>query len=96
METLKDFYRTTRPAGFWKPVLSEIKKEDPGFTRGTSFSLQLFNTATAGIGIVFLYLFPVYLVIKSWFPMFISLGILAACCSVLYFTWYLPLKNEKS
>ncbi len=94
METLKLFYRKTRPAGFWKPVVKEIIKEAPAFTRGASFGRQVFNTAAAGIGIVALYLFPVYLVLKMWPEMSLALGVLSACCVILFFTWYIPLSKE--
>ncbi len=95
MEALKDFYRVTRPAGRWRPVVSAIREEDPSFHRGTPFLLQLCNTAVAGIGIVALYLFPVYLVLKMWTAMALAIGVVATACLVLSITWYRPLKRER-
>lgn len=94
MATLKDFYRATEPAGWWGPVLAEIRRETPDFKKSESFGIQMFNTAVAGIGIVALYLFPVYLVIKHWESMGICLGVLGVCVAVLYATWYLPMKKR--
>jgi Na+/proline symporter len=95
LPALRDFYRTTRPAGFWRPVTESLRAADPSFRRGTPFSLQLFNTACAGAGIVALYLFPVYLVLKQWTPMAMALGVAAACVLVLAVTWYRPLLLER-
>lgn len=93
-ETLKAFYRITRPAGAWRPIAERVRGDDPGFRRGTPFFLQLFNTACAGFGIVSLYLFPIYLVLKRWTAMTAAIGALAATCLVLAFTWYRPLVRE--
>ncbi len=95
MEVLVRFYRRTKPAGLWGPVHRAVLEQDPAFNRGTPFSLQLFNTAVAGAGIVGLYLFPIYLVLKQWRSMAIAFAVFAACCVILFFSWYRPLKREE-
>ena len=93
-EVLVEFYRKTRPAGFWKPVYRIVLEEDESFSRGTPFSLQLLNTGIAGVGIIALYLFPIYLVLKKWDSMIAALGVLLCCIVVMVFTWYKPLKEN--
>ena len=37
METLKAFYKTVKPWGFWKPVLNEVQKQDPSIRTQSVF-----------------------------------------------------------
>jgi Na+/proline symporter len=87
-ETLKTFYRKVQPAGFWAPVKEMVSKDDPGFKKQLSFSVEFFNTVVAMIGITALYVSMLYLVLHR---LTIGFGLLAttlACSVVLYFTWY--------
>jgi len=95
-DVLHEFYRRTRPAGWWSEVHREVVRGDSMFRRGTPFALQLFNTATAGVGIVGLYLFPIYLVLKMWSHMAAAGAVFAFCGLVLRKTWYGSLKKEEA
>src|SRR5690606_33318739 len=38
LNTLKDFYKTVRPWGFWKPIDQLVKNETPGFRANRNFA----------------------------------------------------------
>ncbi len=86
--TLKEFYRKVQPAGAWAPVRKGILTDDPGFKKQLSFSVELFNTFVAMIGIVALYVSMLYLVIHQLNIAFMLIGVTLLSVIVLYFTWY--------
>jgi len=94
-ETLKDFYKKIRPAGFWGPVKKEILVADPAF-RKESFFWDFLSGVVAAIGFHSLYLISTYVCTKQWRAVGISILIMAVCATILYFTWYkrLPDKDE--
>jgi Na+/proline symporter len=47
-ETLKKFYTTVRPWGFWKPVHDRVIAENPDFKRNTNFKRDMVNIAVGG------------------------------------------------
>ncbi len=96
MEVLKHFYKTTKPWGFWKPVVSEIQKTEPDFLPNKSFKIDMFNCI---IGIVWQMTFvlaPMYLIIKEYNRLYIVIGIMIATSVILKKTWYdtLEIKNK--
>jgi len=93
--TLKRFYRTVQPGGWWGPIAREVAAEDPGF-RKESFARELFNTLVATPWIVALYLAPVFLMFRQWSKMGTWLAVAAALSVVLYFTWYKHLPAAES
>jgi len=86
-ETLKRFYKSVQPAGWWGPIAREVAAEDPSF-RKEPFALELFNTAIAIPWIVALYLAPIYLMLRQWTATLGWLTVAAVLSVVLYFTWY--------
>lgn len=88
IETLKNFYRKVQPAGFWSPARSALMAETPDFKRRIPFSLEVFNTLVAMIGITALYVSMLYLVLHRLSIGFGLLGTTMVCCVILYFSWY--------
>jgi Na+/proline symporter len=86
--TLKNFYRKVQPAGFWAPVKREVLEDDPGFRKQLSFSVKLFNTIVAMVGITALYVSMLYLVLNRLQVGFGLLGVTLVTVIILYFTWY--------
>src|SRR5437868_6744534 len=43
MGVLKNFYKTVRPWGFWKPIHALVVAEDPSFRANKRFKLDMFN-----------------------------------------------------
>ena len=92
-ETLKKFYKSVRPWGFWKPVHKLVIQEDPTFEANKDFKRDMFNVV---IGICWqsaLVAFPVFLVIREWNAFFIAIAIIAVTSTILKFTWWNRLKN---
>jgi Na+/proline symporter len=96
MKVLKHFYRTTKPWGFWKPVISEIRKDDQAFVQNKTFKLDMLNCI---IGIVWQMTFvlaPMYLIIKEYNSLYIVLAIMVITSVILKLTWYNKLADKES
>lgn len=92
---LKDFYRTVRPWGFWKPVLQQVQAEDPAFQPNRRFRLDMFNVVLGIIGQCCLTLLPMYLVLSMGVPLVVTVVILALVAVVLKRTWWDKLEDEE-
>jgi hypothetical protein len=85
-EVLENFYRTTRPFGFWGPlrnvlspaVKSQMKKEHVRDVAALPFAL---------VWQITLFLLPMQLLIKSYQAFAITLGIFLVSFSGLYVIW---------
>lgn len=91
---LINFYRNTRPWGFWKPVLEKVQKEDPEYTRNTNFSRDMFNVLIGVIAQTLLVVAPLYLILHKNIPFFLSLIVLAVCIFILKKNWWDHIRNE--
>ena len=94
METLKSFYKSVKPWGFWKPVLKEVQKQDTSFEPNQSFSRDFFNVIVGIIWQMTLVVWPIYLLIRKWEGLMISLVVFFICTLLLKKYWYDPLKKE--
>ncbi|TPE43459.1 sodium:solute symporter family protein [Pontibacter mangrovi] len=93
-ETLKHFYRTVRPWGFWKPVDALVKAEDPDFRENRDFWLNMFNVVVGVVGQMCLTLAPLYLVLGMHSELLVVLVILLLAGLVLKKTWWDRLPEE--
>jgi solute:Na+ symporter, SSS family len=92
-ETLKKFYKTVRPWGFWKPVYKLVIAEDPSFEANKDFGRDMFNVV---IGICWqssLVAFPIFLILREWKPFFIAVAIVAVTSVILKLNWWNKLKD---
>ncbi|GAB2590087.1 sodium:solute symporter family protein [Spirosoma areae] len=86
--TLKTFYKTIRPWGFWGPIQAKVEADDHAFEANKNFRLDMLNV---GVGIVAqccLTMLPMYLIINMNTEFLITLGILAVCAFILKKTWW--------
>lgn len=93
--TLEKFYTNVRPWGFWSPIYERIKAKDNSFTRNTDFGMDMLNCA---IGIVWqssMILLPIYLMIRDYPKMLISLFVFIITTVILKYTWLNKVKNYK-
>jgi Na+/proline symporter len=88
IETLKNFYRKVQPAGAWQPARSAVLAETPDFKKQSPFSLDLFNTVVALIGITALYVSMLYLILHRLTISFSLLATTLIATIILYFSWY--------
>lgn len=94
-ETLIDFYVKVRPWGWWKPVADKAVSRYPYLQRNKNFRRDAFNVV---IGIVWqscLTIIPMYLVVRNYVGLGISVGLVALTSLVLYCYWYRPLCREE-
>jgi SSS family solute:Na+ symporter len=93
MEVLKHFYLITRPWGFWKPVLDELKKDLPDTQPNTRFVQDMLNVL---VGIVWhsgLIAAPIFLVIQDFLSMTIALAVVIMTSIYLKISWWNNLED---
>jgi len=87
-EVLMDFYKKVRPWGLWRPIYEKVKKVDPKFERNKDFSRDMVNVIVGTVWQMTFVLIPIYLIIKQFTGMYISIGILLVTSVFLKFNWY--------
>ena len=93
MNTLKSFYKSVRPWGWWKPVCNELLKEDSNFQKNTDFWKDMLNCV---IGIIWqssMIVMPIYFVIRDYPKATISLLVFVITSIILKFTWFDKVKK---
>ncbi len=95
MDTLTEFCRRIRPAGFWGPVRRELaaRGEAPPQPR---FRMDLATVVIGTIAIQALWLMSTFAVTHQWTAFGVSALVVSLGAVGLYFTWYknLPDKDE--
>ena len=91
--TLKSFYTTVKPWGFWKPVHEKVLAEDPSFRPNRRFKLDMFNVVLGIIAQCCLTLLPMYVVLWMKLPLLVTIAILAVIVIILKKTWWDKLEN---
>lgn len=87
-EVLKNFYRNTKPWGFWKPVIAKIQADDPAFIPNQDFGRDCFNVMVGIVWQMCLVVMPVYLLIRETGALLLSFGIFAVTSYLLKIYWY--------
>lgn len=95
IEVLKNFYKTTKPWGFWKPVYQELIKEDVDFTANKDFWKDIFNCIIGIIWQMTFVLIPIYFLIKEYRQLFVVIVLMMITSITLKYTWYNQLKSLK-
>ena len=93
MKTLKSFYKTVRPWGWWGPVFDKLKKEDNMLNKNTDFWSDMLNCI---IGIIWqssMIVMPIYFVIRDYPKGYIALLVFAFTSLILKFTWLDKIKQ---
>jgi Na+/proline symporter len=93
-ETLKTFYRTVRPWGFWGPIRRKVEAEDPDFKRNTNFKRDMVNVVVGVVWQTALVVLPIYFVLMRWTPVAISAVIVAVTMIFLKKNWYDKLEED--
>ena len=82
-ETLKNFYKTVRPWGFWKPIHEELLAEDPSLQKNRNFGINMTNVVMGITGQILLTLLPMYFILSKWTGFGIVLALLAVIFVVM-------------
>jgi Na+/proline symporter len=87
-ETLKKFYSTVRPWGYWKPIHDLVVAEAPDFKANPNFTLDMFNVVVGIVAQTCLTLLPMYVVLLQWRAVGVVSVILMLCGIILKKTWW--------
>jgi solute:Na+ symporter, SSS family len=94
IEVLKKFYKQVRPWGYWEPIRKLVLAEDPSFKPNTNFKRDMLNVAVGIVWQTTLVLIPIYLVIKSFREMWITVAVFVVTSIFLKFNWYNKLEEN--
>ena len=92
MQTLCDFYRRVRPAGFWGPVRAQCAGDAPPH-KPDHTPLDALSVLVGTIGVQALWLTSTYAVTHQWRAFAVAAVVTLAAAIVLYFTWYRQLPD---
>ncbi|MGB3005846.1 MAG: sodium:solute symporter family protein [Chitinophagaceae bacterium] len=92
-DTLKKFYKTVRPWGFWKPIHELVVKDDETFKPNKRFKLDMFNVVLGIIAQLCMTVLPMYIVLSMHLPLLITMLILLVIILVLKKTWWNKLED---
>jgi hypothetical protein len=92
-ETLKSFYKTVRPWGFWKPVHDLVIKDDPTIEANKNFKWDMFNVVLGIIAQLCMTILPMYVVLSMKLPLMITIIILTIIVIILKKTWWNKLED---
>ncbi len=87
-EVLMDFYRKTRPWGFWGPIKAKVIAANPAFKPNKDLPRDAWNV---GVGIAWqmcLVVIPLFLVLRDWVPFWIATLTFLGTSFVLKKTWW--------
>jgi hypothetical protein len=92
--TLIHFYKKTRPWGFWKPIQKKVLEQDPAFRKNNMFKMDMINIVIGTIAQTLLVIIPLYLILREYTSLWISLGIFALCGLLLKKFWWDKLDEQ--
>jgi Na+/proline symporter len=87
-ETLKHFYKAVRPWGFWKPIKNKVLAENPKFQVNKDFKRDMVNVLVGIVWQITLMAAPVFLVIREYSVLWITLAIMIVTSIFLKFNWW--------
>jgi len=87
-ETLKSFYKTVNPWGFWGPIKQKVMDENPDFVPNKNFKIDMFNVLIGTIAQTALVALPIYIILQEAFPIWITIIITVICVLILRKTWW--------
>ena len=93
-EVLKDFYRQVRPWGFWAPIHKMVSDETPDFKRNMNFKRDMINVAVGIIWQFSLGLIAIYVVLRDFKALAITLAVTFITSIFLKKNWYDKLETE--
>ncbi|MEM8865931.1 MAG: sodium:solute symporter family protein, partial [Planctomycetota bacterium] len=95
-EVLVEFYRRTRPWGFWAPIHAATVKQDPDFEANHEFNRNMFNVLIGIAWQMTIMILPIYIVIQDWKSACVTLAALVGTSLVLKVSWYDRLSSTTS
>jgi Na+/proline symporter len=88
INTLKKFYITVRPWGFWGEIHNKVIAENPAFEKNKHFKRNIFNVMIGMAGQMCLTILPMYIVLWMKLPLIITIILLIIIIIILKKTWW--------
>jgi solute:Na+ symporter, SSS family len=92
--TLKTFYKTVNPWGFWGPIRKKVMQENPAFKPNPDFLRDTANVLAGMVWQLCLMALPIYLVLRHWSGAGVVAALLAATTIFIKFNWYDKLERN--
>lgn len=93
-DVLKKFYRQVKPWGFWGPIRDMVMAEQPGFMPNKNFGRDMLNVAVGIIWQLTFTLAPIYLIIKNFKAMTITVAVMVITSIFMKLNWYDKLDKD--
>jgi SSS family solute:Na+ symporter len=87
-EILIKFYKTVKPWGFWKPIREKVLLANPNFVPNRNFKRDMFNILVGMVWQITLMAAPVFLVLREYSSLIISVVIMIVTSAILKYTWW--------
>jgi len=87
-ETLIHFYKAVRPWGFWNPIKKKVLEANPKFNVNKDFKRDMVNVLVGVVWQITLMAAPVFLVIREYSALWITLAIMVVTSVFLKFNWW--------
>ena len=94
-ETLKSFYKTVNPWGFWGPIRAKVVQEDPSFRPNPNFKRDTGNVMVGIVWQLCLTALPIYIVLQHWSWVGAIAATLLVTSAILKFSWYDKLEKAR-
>jgi len=92
--TLKQFYKTVNPWGFWGPIREKVMREDPAFRPNPNFKRDTGNVLVGIVWQLCLTALPIYIVLQYWAWAGMIAALLLATTVFIKFNWYDKLEKS--
>lgn len=92
-EAVKDFYRKTRPWGFWGPIRREVLLENPDFKENKDFKKDFGNVMVGIVWQMAQVVIPIYFMVRENTQMVVWCGVLIVTSIWLKKFWWDKLKE---
>ncbi len=93
VESVKKFYKQTKPWGFWGPVKEAVMQEDPDFVPNMDFKRDSFNVIVGIVWQMAQLVIPIYFMLRQNTEMIIWSAVLLLTSYLLKKYWWDNLKN---
>ena len=94
-ETLKSFYKTVNPWGFWGPIRAKVVQENPSFRPNPNFKRDTGNVMVGIVWQLCLTALPIYIVLQRWSWVGAIAATLLVTSAILKFSWYDKLEKAR-
>jgi solute:Na+ symporter, SSS family len=93
-EALNNFYEKTKPWGWWKPVIKDIKQTNNSIEPNKDLGKDMLNVTVGIIWQMSMITLPMFFVFAQWSNLWVALCTFAVTTIFIYFNWYKKLAND--